>query len=813
MNTRSTVILGIVALLAVGYFWYESTHNIPTDEWLQKTKKLFPDMKSDQATRLEVTKDGTTIVCEKSDDKWRLTEPRAVRAEKSEIDSILSGFEFLEKEGVVSAEQGRKVEPASYGFDKPQVQATFWLRETRPTMPTKDAKKADAKKEPEGRKFELTVGAKAAVGKNVYVMVAGQPDIFVVGDSILEKLSKGLNDLRDKTVVEIEKPDVEKIELSYASGQVIECAKDKSGWKEVRPVADLADKDKVEGVLDKLRDLRIEKDDFIAEEDKDLSKYGLDKPQITAVVYQKGAAKTVLLGKKVEGKTDKIYAKRKEEPAVFALKDSTIADLTKDPNDLRDKRVCRLDPTDDATKIEIVQGKVEVVLEKKDADWKIVKPAEEKADQSTTKDFLDALDKLETEGWAADKATDLAKYGLAEPASTITVTLKDDKGVRKVLLGKKDEKGQHLYAKRDISDPILLVKSDFERHLAAPPIAFRDKLVLEFSKMDSKSLTVKRQDKTFAAKDAGDNKWELDQPIKAAADKSAVDDILYDLSYLRAKRYVAELPADLKKYGLDAPRITATVEFDQEVKVEKKADAPKDQKDDKAKAEEKKPEKKRVSKTLLVGNDDEDKNAYAKLADGNTVFTVDAPVLRHLQGELASRDMMKFKKEDATRITLTYPGLEVVVEKKGNDWMVTKPAQKPLNTSDADDILNTMCELRGDTVAAYAAPKPEQFGLEKPVLKIAIGLPEGEKALTIGKEKDADSYFAKAGASEFVCVLPKSTVDKLMKEKPAAPKPAEPPKKSEMPAPAAPPAATPAKAPPAAKTPAEILSPAAQPAK
>ena len=801
MNKRVTMILGVFALLALAYVLFEYSANITTEEAEQRSKKLFPDMKAEQGIKLEIKKGDLTLLCEKADDKWKMLQPLAVRADKSEIDSIFSAIEFLEKAGEVKAEEGKTVDPAAYGFKKPEVQVTFWLAPANAPL----EKKEEAKNEKQGAGHGLILGDKA-VDNKIYVMIAGKPQIYAVADSVLDKLNKSANDLRDKTVIEIEKPNVEKLELAYASGKALECAKDKAGWKEVRPAADLAETSKVEELIDKLKDLKVEKDDFVTENDKDLAKFGLDKPELTAAVYQKGAAKTVVFGKKVEGKADKVYAKRKEEPSIFAVKNTIITDLTKDPNDLRDKRVCRLDSTDDVTKIELVEGNVQVVLEKKDSDWKITKPQEEKADQPAVKAFVDAVDQLSADGWAADKADDLAKYGLKDPAAAITLTLKGDKGVKKFLIGKKDDKGKGLYVKREGTDPILLVRADFEKKLAVPTLAFRDKTVLQFAMSDAKSLSIKRPDnQTVLAKNAGEGKWEMEQPIKYAADKTAVDDILYDLTALNAERYVAESAKDLKPYGLDAPRIAATIEYDQEVKKEEKKDDAK--KDEKAKKEEKKPEKKRVSKTLLIGQEDPDKALFAKLADGDLIFTVKASVSDHLLANLASRDMMKFKKDDAKKIVLAYPDKEIVIEKKGNDWQITKPESKPFKTADSDDILNTLSDMRADALEAYTVASPAQYGLDKPQLKITVTVPEGEKTLIIGKakEKEANKLFAQAPPSNFVYVVGKDTADKLMKEKPQPPKPAapekkaEPAKKTEAPKPAPAPAKPAAPAAPLAK--------------
>jgi len=755
MSWKTTLVLLIVAAIVGGVMIYDRMYLQTTEEAKERAKDVFPGFKSEDATKIEIKRDGETVVLEKvEEDKWRLRKPLDVRADRGEVSSILSGLEFLEKEGEVKPEKGKAIDLKEYGLDKPRIEVAFWV-------------KGKGKKEKEGRKLVLKIGSKTAVGDNVYAMGEEKDYVFVVSDSIVDKLKKSINELRDKVVIEIDKDKVEKIEIARADGSTIECSLEKDGWHMVRPIADLADKSEVESLIDKLSELRVDKDDFISEDDSDLAKYGLDKPRLTATVYQKGAAKTVIFGKKVEGKSGKIYAKRKAEHSILAVKESIIDDLTKEPKELRERRLVRFDSTDDVVKIELTEGKTVTVLEKKDDEWKMIKPKEEKADSSSVGDFLDALKDLKIQEWVEDKAKNLKKYGLDKPARVVKLTLKGKKGERQLLIGSKDAKGKRLYAKRGTGEVVVAIKPDFLEKVTGGRLLFMDRLILDFSKTKSKKLTVKRPDKTFVCEVDNEGNWHLLKPIKCDVDQNEVDDILYDLSYLKAKRYVAENPKDLTPYGLANPAITATVVYEEEIKEEKKEEEEEGKEEEK---EEEKPKTKLVTKTLLVGKKAKDDTWYAMLKGGNLVFTISDSVHKNLLDELATKMICKFDKDDAKRITLTYPTKEVVYEKKDDKWRMVKPKEKRARTSDIDDILNTLNYFKADGIEVYSTTDPKKYGLDKPQLKIAVGLKEGEKIVLIGKKKDDDKYFVKGEPSNFIYIVSKDDVEKLMKEKPEAPK-------------------------------------------
>ncbi len=74
--------------------------------------------------------------------------------------------------------------------------------------------------------------------------------------------------------------------------------------------------------------------------------------------------------------------------------------------------------------------RLEIVLEKKDGRWSLIEPIEARADNVAVADFLEAVARLEHEGFIDDSPNDLALFGLTQPAATIAIRSLDvSKGV------------------------------------------------------------------------------------------------------------------------------------------------------------------------------------------------------------------------------------------------------------------------------------------------------------------------------------------------------------------------------------------------
>src|SRR5436190_416520 len=127
MKPKTTIILLIVAVLIGGFVWYDHTHLQDTDKSKQQEKRVFPNLKSGDVTKLELHNTNGMIVVEKAADKWEMKQPYQVRANKSMVDAILSDLEFLDAERAMTARDLKEANAtlAGYGLEKPRIEATL----------------------------------------------------------------------------------------------------------------------------------------------------------------------------------------------------------------------------------------------------------------------------------------------------------------------------------------------------------------------------------------------------------------------------------------------------------------------------------------------------------------------------------------------------------------------------------------------------------------------------------------------------------------------------------------------------------------
>ncbi len=745
MRPKTTLILLGVAVALLLFIQLYEKRRPSTEEWEAQQAKVFPDLKAARISQIEIKREDGAILVKKIDEgRWLLEKPRQIRADATEIRGIVGELEFLSKIGTVTPEGEKPLNLADFGLDKPQIETSYW------TGPT------------DSDKHTFHVGARRVGGNEVYMKHASGKEVYMVGGSLLDKLSKPLNELRSKDVFEIDPNAVQKLELRYASGTNIRCFKEGESWRLESPVADKGDNEKIMQVIHNLRGQTVAKEDFITDEEVDLDKFGLKNPQIVATVHEKGQSQTLLVG---NSKDNKVYAKRQEEAAIFFLKENNVNVLKKNPNELRDKKLAKFDPLY-VSKVELKTIDQNIVIEKtKEYDYLISQPVNVLADRDTFKGFLETIKESEIQNFVADKPESLAPYGLDKPEADITITIKDDPKPIKLQIGKKDERGALCYIKRTGEEPVFSVKTEKLYEPATRGyLAFRDKLVLEFNRDKGKRLVVERKDKRFVLekKEGAEEKWLLKEPVEAEADEELINNIIWSLSFLKAEKHVAEGPKELTPYGLDNPRIKATITYAKGPSTPEKTEG-------ELFIEEKEPQL--DSQTILVGNkvsEGENVNSYAMLQGGKLVFELSWTDVRHFESDLASKVVVKLEYPEITSVSLSYPGKEIAYERKGDAWEMTKPEQKSVATREIESVLYYLKNLKADDIAQYSAKDLTSYGLDKPLFKLTLGTEHGEKALIMGRHAEKGLHYVKASDSDFIFLVSHDKLEKLMKEKPIA---------------------------------------------
>lgn len=405
MKFKTNLVIGAVfaGLLAFVYF-YEIRGGEERKKAAEESKELLSFAES-EARRLVVDRGDTTIVLEKKGGDWTLTAPVEDAADQAAVDRLLSNLKETERERVIvdSTDAAGKPEVGvPYGLDVPRLGILL---------------------ETESGAFDtVAFGNDTPTDRFTYVQQRGEnPEIFVVRAWRFDNLDKGVFDLRDRRVLPFEKEEVEEVRLASASGRIVLVKEE--GWFLKEPVEALATESEVDGLLNRLKNANAES--FVAEEatPEALGGYGLapiSTLEISLLVGEERAEKRLRIGHSSEG--GDYYARDLSSPQVFLVDSSLVSALQKGANQLRDKKPVKF-ATDEVTRIEIEKAGLLLAAEKDTAGtWAIVAPEQREAKGWKLNSLLTDLGQIEVEEFAAEKADDLERFGLKEPALRIRLS-------------------------------------------------------------------------------------------------------------------------------------------------------------------------------------------------------------------------------------------------------------------------------------------------------------------------------------------------------------------------------------------------------
>ncbi len=351
MNFRTTIILCVVMLLAVGYLFYDRLGN-KTDQTTEtstpdtKGRKIV-DVKRDDVTRISIKQGGGTIELSKVDGNWKITKPVNWQADSFEVGTVIDGLLELRSQGRVPSG-----ESASTGLDKPRSVIEITTRDDKKTT--------------------LAIGKRFTLGNALYVQVAGSDTMQLaaagkLNDTADLPVAKIVSNLRDKSVFAgTNSMDVKQLEIKRNNATFVFNKNSAGDWQMVFPQQMPADETEVGDLVRTITGLRA--DSFVEASSSELANARLDQPRVTAW-FSKDAPSTqpsatttastmpaahtggvsVAFGgyEFGEGSNQKVYI-QVSNPAVVVKSDITQASWDKlaksAPLDLRDRRLIDLTP-------------------------------------------------------------------------------------------------------------------------------------------------------------------------------------------------------------------------------------------------------------------------------------------------------------------------------------------------------------------------------------------------------------------------------------------------------------------------------------
>jgi hypothetical protein len=214
----------------------------------------------------------------------------------------------------------------------------------------------------------------------------------------------------------------------------------------------------------------------------------------------------------------------------------------------------------DIDKIDLRYPDREIILQRGGANsWKIVKPVETDADQTTADGVASAVSGLEVSDTVAQNTADLAQFGLANPAVVVTVTTKDKRTLPGIMVGKDTPVGSSSYIKTTDKPAILLVSSTFPGQVNKTLNDLRTRVLFGFKPDDVHKIVLASADEPAIELDRTGDKWGIVKPGAYAADDSEVKQFLDMLTGSRVVNFVGDESTNLDKYGLEKPRLTVAI--------------------------------------------------------------------------------------------------------------------------------------------------------------------------------------------------------------------------------------------------------------
>ena len=402
MNSRKTLFLAVLTVIAAGLVIWDHFQGVPTSERDAKSKRIL-NFDAQQVTRIELTRSNQTVVLAKTGDRWDLQQPLAVRAEVSTIRAALSELEFAERTRTLTEKDLQVTSLAGFGLEPPRASIQLTLKSGPVT---------------------LLIGSETPTKNALYVQVAGHRQVGVGPLSLYDQAALSLDRLRSHAAIEFTPANVTRLEIKTGT-RFIELTKSaattntETRWTITQPLPARADEGKISELLRELSGLRVA--DFVSDDSKDLHTYRLDEPERTVTVYSGEIGQTLLFGNAPTNDASKVYATLKGANAIFTLAGSEAKKFALQINDLRDPRVLVFEPAA-VTTVDIVRGADKLSLRHSTNGWQLAGATNSPAADVAVAQWLEDLAALRAKRFVADVTTDPQQFGLAAPVTAVTLT-------------------------------------------------------------------------------------------------------------------------------------------------------------------------------------------------------------------------------------------------------------------------------------------------------------------------------------------------------------------------------------------------------
>lgn len=540
MKLKNTLLLLILAIALFAFIRFYESQQLSSREAKERAGKVvtFDRDKVDAITiknsesKIELRKDGKGV--------WRLEEPVKDRADSMAVSQLFTTAESLPYDASIGDEKK--------GADKDQLKEYGLSNsETKVKFAGKD------------KPVELLFGKDAAVEGKVYVKLESSNAAYVIGKDLKEQISKKVDDFRDRKLTDINTTQVNKVSIKTNAGE-IELEKKDQHWVVVKPLKARGADAKIGDFVSKAATAHVES--FVVDA-TNLSSFGLQEPRATISLWTEDSKQPTVLqiGGNPKDDKEKTYANVSSREGVVLLPKSIETVIDTKPNDLRDKKLVRVEA--DIVDRQVIEGggKEKIVLARSGESWvRKVEGKDEAINVAAAKRLLDDVRAEEVTAFVSDVATDLTKYGLDQPRMKLTFssyasentaeTKAGEKPIVAILFGKAEN--GNVYARVEDEPFIVSVPETILDVVMTDPLQWQPLDIYNEKAEDITAIEVTRQAQPpISLERDKDKNWKLAKG-DGAVNQINVQSLVNTLAKLRAVHWVG---AAKPEFGLDQPSI------------------------------------------------------------------------------------------------------------------------------------------------------------------------------------------------------------------------------------------------------------------
>jgi Domain of unknown function (DUF4340) len=252
-------------------------------------------------------------------------------------------------------------------------------------------------------------------------------------------------------------------------------------------------------------------------------------------------------------------------------------------------------------------------------------------------------------------------------------------------------------------------------------------------------LEIKSADAQSSRLRKTDDKWTIVEPTTAEPDAGELSSITSSLSDVSIERVVDENPSDLKRFGLEPPRIEVAF---------------------RAKGQ------KEFNRLMIGDKTPTGGELYARTPDKKRVFLLSSFLEETLNKNtfaLQDKRILKFERDKVETLDLSSGSTAMQFAKSGTEWKIVKPIAARADFGAVEGIVERLGSVQMQSIVAPDDPDLKKYGLDKPTSTIVVGTGSSRATLTLGKTENA-VVFAKDASRPLIFTVAPTVKTDVFKE-------------------------------------------------